>query len=62
MAEFQSWKRNKGEDWATLGNKLKVLAYKAYPDLGDKAHKHLALNSFLTQIANPQVDGNIFHH
>ena len=55
MAEFQSRKRNKSEDWATLGDELKVLADKAYPDLDDKAHERLALNSFLTQITNPQV-------
>ena len=35
MAEFQSRKRNKGEDWAMLGDELKILADKAYPDLED---------------------------
>ena len=51
MAEFQLRKRNKGEDWATLGDELMVLADKAYPNLVDKACERLALNSFLTQIA-----------
>ena len=55
MAEFQSRRKNKGEDWATLGNELKVLADKAYPDLEHKACDCLALNSFISQISNPQV-------
>ena len=55
VAEFQAKKKGKTEDWATLGDELKVLADKAYPDLEEKARKHLALNSFLAQIDNPQV-------
>lgn len=39
MAEFQSRKKNKGEDWGTLGNELKDLANKAHPDLEDKARE-----------------------
>ena len=55
VAEFQAKKKGKTEDWATLGDELKVLADKAYPDLEEKARERLALNSFLAQIDNPQV-------
>ena len=55
VAEFQSRRKNKGKDRATLGDALKVLVDKAYPDLEDKAHKRLTLNSFLGQISKPQV-------
>lgn len=42
-----------GKDWVMRGDKLKVLADKAYSDLEDKARVHLALNSFLNQIISP---------
>ena len=32
VAEFQLRKRNTDEDWATLGDEVKVLADKVYPD------------------------------
>lgn len=55
VAELHSRRRQKDEDWASFGDALKVLADKAYADLEEKARERLALNHFLTQIANPQV-------
>ena len=57
VAELQSRKRRKDEDWASFGDALKVLADKAYAyaDLEENARERLALNQFLAEIGNPQV-------
>ena len=55
VAELQSRKRRKEEDWASFGDVLKLLADKAYADLEEKARERLALNQFLAKIGNPQV-------
>ena len=55
IAELQTRRRRKGEDWATFGEELKSIADKAYPDLEVKAREQLALNQYLSSIGNPQV-------
>ena len=53
VAELQTRRRHKDEDWASFGDALRVLADKAYSDLEDNARERLALNQFLAQITNP---------
>ena len=55
VAELQMRRRRKGEDWATFGEELKLIAEKAYPDLEANAREQIALNQYLTSITNPQV-------
>ena len=55
MAEMQNRKKQRSEDWASLGEDLKILAEKAYPDLQAEAQEVLALNHYLTQLENPQI-------
>ena len=55
LAEMQSRRKRRDEDWATLGEELKTLAEKAYPGLQDEAQEVLALNHYLAQLDNPQV-------
>lgn len=55
VAELQSRKKRKDEDWASFGDALKVLADKAYPDLEENARERLALNQFLAELGNPQI-------
>eukprot|EP00731_Ephydatia_muelleri_P008736 Em0004g1074a len=55
VAELQTRRRHKDEDWASFGDALRVLADKAYSDLEDNARERLALNQFLAQITNPQI-------
>ncbi|KAL5480079.1 hypothetical protein EMCRGX_G023701 [Ephydatia muelleri] len=47
--------KEKGEDWASFGDALRLLADSAYPELEEKARECLALNQFLSQLDNPQV-------
>ena len=55
MMELSVRKRLNKEDWASLGDALRTLADKAYPDLEEKARERFALNQFLSQIDNAQV-------
>lgn len=54
-AEFQARCKLPSEDWATFADDLKNLADKALPDLDDTARERLAVDRFLTQIADPQL-------
>ena len=55
VAELQTRRRRKGEDWASYGEELKSIAEKAYPDLEPNAREQFALTQFLASITNPQV-------
>jgi len=55
MAELQTRTKRRDEDWATLGDDLKSLADKAYPELQDEARELLALNQYLSQLDSPQI-------
>eukprot|EP00731_Ephydatia_muelleri_P002954 Em0001g2954a len=55
VVELQHRKKEKGEDWASFGDALRLLADSAYPELEEKARECLALNQFLSQSDNPQV-------
>ena len=55
VVELQHRKKEKGEDWASFGDALRLLADSAYPELEEKARECLALNQFLSQLDNPQV-------
>ena len=55
LAEMQSRRKCRDEDWAILGEELKTLAEKAYHGLQDEAQEVLALNHYLAQLDNPQV-------
>ena len=56
MAEFQVRQKWKDEDWASFGDNLRFLVEKSYPDLVSEAQEVLALNCFLTELDNPQVN------
>ena len=55
IIELQTRKRRKGEDWATFGEDVRILAEKAYSGLQAEAQEMLALNHFLSQIESTQV-------
>ncbi|KAL5479408.1 hypothetical protein EMCRGX_G022928 [Ephydatia muelleri] len=55
VVELQHRKKEKGEDWASFGDALRLLADSAYPELEEKARECLASNQFLSQLDNPQV-------
>ena len=55
QAELQTRRRKKDESWADTADNLRVLAFKAYPDLEDKARERLALNAYLSLLENPHV-------
>ena len=61
MAEFQIRRKRKDEDWASFGDSLRFLAEKSYPDLTSEAQEVLALNHYLTQLENPQVNFSVRH-
>ena len=61
MAEFQIRLKRKDEDWASFGDSLRFLAEKSYPDLTSEAQEVLALNHYLTQLENPQVNFSVRH-
>ena len=53
--EFQTRKRHRGEAWEELGDNLRLLADKAFPDLEDKAKEQLSLDRFLTLLDKPAL-------
>ena len=55
VAELNTRRKCRDEDWASFGDALRVLSDKAYPDLEDKAKERLSLNQYLLQIEDPQV-------
>ena len=55
MAEFQTKKKRRTEEWASFAEDLKNLVEKAYPSLQAEAQELLALNHFLDQIGDPQL-------
>ena len=55
IAEFQTKKKRRSEDWASFAEDLKNLVEKAYPSLQTEAQELLALNHFLGQVDDPQL-------
>ena len=55
QAELQTRRKKKAESWADLGEDLRRLADKAYPEMGDKARERLALIAYLAQLENPHI-------
>ena len=55
IAEFQTKKKRRSEDWASFAEDLKNLVEKAYPTLQAEAQELLALNKFISQIGDPQL-------
>ena len=53
--EFESRKKQDKESWADFGDKLLLLASKAFPSLQDEAREELALTRYLDQLSDPQV-------
>ena len=54
-AEFRARCKWPCEDWPTFADDLKNLVDKALPDLDGHARERLAVDRFLTQIADPQL-------
>jgi hypothetical protein len=54
-AEFRARCKRPCEDWPTFADDLKNLVDKALPDLDGHARERLAVDRFLTQIADPQL-------
>ena len=61
MAEFQVRQKRNDEDWASFGDSLRFLVEKSYPDLTLEAQEVLALNNYLAQLDNPQVNFSVRH-
>ena len=55
QVEFQTRRKKKIEGWADFADDLKTLVDKAFPDLQQEAREHLALQSYLQQLEQPQV-------
>lgn len=55
IAKLQTKRRRQGENLATFGEKLKLTAEQAYPDLGEKAREQIALTQHLSSISNRQL-------
>ena len=55
VVEFQTRRRLKGESWEELGDNLRILADKAFPDLEDKAKEQLSLDRYLHQLDRPEL-------
>ena len=55
IAELQTRRRRKGEDWATFGEELKLITERAYPDLEAAAREQIALTQYLSSISSPQL-------
>ena len=51
-AEFQCWKKNRGEGWGGFANSLKMLAF---PELEPAAKETIALKQYLNQLENQQI-------
>ena len=48
-------KRHHGEAWEELGDNLRLLVNKAFPDLEDKAKEQFSLDRFLTLLDKPKL-------
>ena len=59
QAEFQARRKKAGEGWADFANELRSLADKAYPDLQDEARERLSLNTYLSQLPQPQISFSV---
>ena len=55
QAELRTRSKKSAETWADLAEDLRLIADKAYPDLGHDARETLALNTFLSEIDNPNL-------
>ena len=55
QAEFETGRKKKSEGWADFADDLRSLADKAYPELQPEARVVLALQSYLSQLDQPQV-------
>ena len=53
--ELNTRRKRKDEAWPDFAEDLRRLADKAYPDLQEEAREYLALNSYLSQLSDPQV-------
>ena len=53
--EFQTRKRRHGEPWEELGDSLRLLADKAFPELEDKAREQLSLDRYLSMLEKPDI-------
>ena len=53
--EFNTKRKRKGEGWADFAEDLRRFADKAYPGLQEEARECLALNSYLSQLSDPQI-------
>jgi len=53
--EFQTRKRNRGETWEELADKLRLLADRAFPDLQDNAKEQLSLDRYLSLLDKPDL-------
>ena len=54
MAEFQTKKKRRSEDWASFAEDLKNLVEKAYPTLQAEAQELLALNNLSARLETPR--------
>ena len=55
MAQLQTRRRRRKEDWMSFAEDLKLLADKAYPSLQEEARERLALNQYLNCLDDPQI-------
>ena len=55
LVEFQTRRRRHSEQWNDFGDKLRVLADKAFPELDDKAKELLSLQRYLSELDNPKI-------
>ena len=53
--EFQTRKRRHGEPWEELGDSLRLLADKAFPELENKAREQLSLDRYLSMLEKPEI-------
>ena len=57
--KFRARTKLPSEDWGTFADSLKLLADKALPDLDEAARERLAVDRFLSQIADPQLSFSV---
>ena len=55
QAELQTRRKKRDETWADFADGLRLLCDKAYPDLDDAARETLALQAYLSRLADPQI-------
>ena len=55
QAELQTRRKKRDETWADYADCLRLICYKAYPDLDDGAKETLALQAYLSRLTDPQV-------